>query len=209
MPGRLIYLMGPSGSGKDSLIAGASLVLQQLGCLVAQRTITRSAEAIGESAVGVSASEFCKLEAQGAFALSWHANGLGYAIPIQIDQWLAAGHHVLVNGSRGHLEQALRRYPTLIPILLTVEHKVLRQRLLARGRETAEQIDQRLARNQLFTAGPDLEAGVALYRLDNSAALTVTVAHLQRLLEQALSVPPQNGVELDPSADKERDQQQP
>lgn len=206
MPGRLIYLMGPSGSGKDSLIEGAALVLQRLGCLVAQRTITRSAEAIGEAAVGVSPSEFHKLEAQGAFALSWHANGLGYGIPAQIDQWLSAGHHVLVNGSRGYLKQARQRYPTLIPVLLTVEHEVLRQRLVMRGRETAEQIDQRLARNQRFTVGPDLEAGVTLHRLDNSASLTATVAHLQHLLEQALSVPAPNRLESAPSVDQERDQ---
>lgn len=145
---------------------------------VAQLQSTRSAQAIGEAAVGVSASEFRTLEAQGAFALSWHANGLGYGIPIQIDPWLAAGRHVLVNGSRGHLKQALQRYPTLIPILLTVEHEVLRQRLVARGRETAEQIDQRLARNQQFAVGSDLDAGVTLYRLDNSASLSATVARL-------------------------------
>lgn len=207
MPGRLIYLMGPSGSGKDSLIEAAAHVLQRLGCLVAQRTITRSAQAIGEAAVGVSASEFRTLEAQGAFALSWHANGLGYGIPILIDPWLAAGHHVVVNGSRGHLKQALQRYPTLIPILLTVEHEVLRQRLVARGRETVEQIDQRLARNQQFAVGSDLDAGVTLYRLDNSASLSATVARLQHLLEQALSVPAQDRVELVASADQVRDQQ--
>lgn len=197
MSGRLIYLMGPSGSGKDSVIEAAALVFQQFGCLVAQRTITRSAEAMGEAAVGVSPREFWMLKRQGAFALSWHANGLDYGIPAQIDQWLAAGHHVLVNGSRGHLNQACRRYPTLIPILLTVEHEVLRRRLVMRGREMAEQIDQRLSRNQLFAASTDLAAGSKLYRLDNSALLMVTVANLQCLLARILSVPAQSGIELD------------
>ena len=202
MPGRLIYLMGPSGSGKDSLIEAAALVLQQFGCLVAQRTITRSAEAVGEAAVGVSSSEFQLLKEQGAFALSWHANGLDYGIPAHIDRWLAAGHHVLINGSRAHLKLVQLDYPTLVPILLTVEYGVLRQRLVSRGRETAQQVDERLLRNQLFTYGADPEDGAVLHRLDNSAALTATVANLQQMLEQILLVPAQNGIELDPMANK-------
>ena len=64
LPGRLIYLMGPSGSGKDSLIDHARPALLALGVPVARRVITRSAEAVGED---VSAS----LEA--AFAARRHA----------------------------------------------------------------------------------------------------------------------------------------
>ncbi len=60
----------------------------------------------GEAAHGVSAEQFATMQAQGAFALSWKANGLSYGIPIDIEQWLAAGQDVLVNGSRGYLPQA-------------------------------------------------------------------------------------------------------
>ena len=81
MAGRLIYLIGPSGSGKDSLLDAARTPLAERGCRIVRRVITRSAEAVGEAAQGVSAEQFAELEAQGAFALSWHANGLSYGIP--------------------------------------------------------------------------------------------------------------------------------
>jgi phosphonate metabolism protein PhnP len=75
---------------------------------------------------------------------------LHYGIPIEIDQWLAEGHDVLINGSRGHLPQARARYPDLLVVLLCVDQAVLRQRLLARGRESAEEIEARLGRNAQF-----------------------------------------------------------
>jgi ribose 1,5-bisphosphokinase len=150
MSGRLIYLMGPSGSGKDSLLNAARERLGERNCVIARRVITRSAEAVGEDAIGVAPAEFDQQEAAGAFALSWRANGLAYGIPLQIDDWLAAGQDVLVNGSRGHLAQARQRYPELLAILLQVDEAALRQRLQARGRESAEQIEARLARSRDF-----------------------------------------------------------
>jgi ribose 1,5-bisphosphokinase len=179
MRGRLIYLIGPSGSGKDSLLHAARERLAERGCQVARRVITRSAEAQGEDAIGVSLAEFERLQREGAFAMSWHANGLGYGIPKQIDDWLAAGLDVLVNGSRAYLDQARQGYPGLIGIALTVDIGVLRERLRKRGRETPEQIEQRLARNGLFISG----ALDGLYLLDNSSHLAQTVDQLLALLE--------------------------
>ena len=169
MSGRLIYLMGPSGSGKDSLLDAAREHLTARGCQIARRVITRSAEAVGEDAVALTPVEFAQQEASGAFALSWRANGLAYGIPRQIDAWLAAGQDVLVNGSRAYLPQARARYPQLIGVLLTVDEAVLRERLLRRGRESVEQIEQRLARNALFGSAATGDEG--LWRLDNSTSI--------------------------------------
>ena len=177
MDGRLIYLMGPSGSGKDSLIEAARAPLQSIGCEVVRRVITRSAESVGEDAIGVSREEFARLHIQGSFALCWNANGLDYGIPISIEQTMAGGRDVLVNGSRGHLRQALQRYPTLLPSLLVVDNVVLRERLLRRGRESAEDIEARLRRNSLFGAEDQFD-GVPIHRLSNSGELSVTVTRL-------------------------------
>jgi len=127
----------------------------------------------------VSPQEFERLEAQGAFALSWRANGLAYGIPAEIDEWLASGEQVLVNGSRGYLATARERYPDLLAVLLSVEQDVLRQRLHARGRETAEQIESRLARNALFAGELD-----DYIRLDNSTPLSESVERLLALIEE-------------------------
>ncbi|MHC8315460.1 phosphonate metabolism protein/1,5-bisphosphokinase (PRPP-forming) PhnN [Pseudomonas sp. LB3P31] len=175
MTGRLIYLIGPSGSGKDSLLDAARTRLAEQNCRIVRRVITRSAEATGEAARGVSLEEFTALEAQGEFALSWRANGLCYGIPREIDDWLAAGQNVLVNGSRGHLPETRLRYPNLLVLLLTVEPSVLRERLLARGRESVEEIEARLARNAWFSEQVVAQHDPGLCVLDNSGALEDTV----------------------------------
>ncbi|UUJ41837.1 phosphonate metabolism protein/1,5-bisphosphokinase (PRPP-forming) PhnN [Pseudomonas extremaustralis] len=185
MAGRLIYLIGPSGSGKDSLLDAARQSLAERGCRIVRRVITRSAEAVGEAAHGVSPEQFAAMDANGAFALSWHANGLSYGIPREIDDWLAAGDDVLVNGSRAHLAQTCERYPTLLVLLLTVDQAVLRQRLVARGRESLADIEARLARNARFTAALIAANGAGLFVLDNSGPLAHTVERLLCCLDSS------------------------
>jgi len=184
MTGRLIYLIGPSGSGKDSLLDAARETLAARGCRIVRRVITRSAEATGEAAQAVSVERFEALQAEGAFALDWFANGLHYGIPIEIDQWLAEGQDVLINGSRGHLAQARARYPHMSVVLLTVDQAVLRERLQRRARESAEDIETRLARNAQFTQGL-LADDPELIVLDNSGPLEQTVGRLMQHLERA------------------------
>ncbi|AMQ86517.1 phosphonate metabolism protein/1,5-bisphosphokinase (PRPP-forming) PhnN [Pseudomonas sp. 22105] len=180
MDGRLIYLMGPSGSGKDSLIEAAREPLRALNCEIIRRVITRSAESVGEDAIGVTPQEFEQRQRAGEFSLAWEANGLAYGIAAEMDEWLKAGKHVLVNGSRANLRQALESYPTLVPVLLTVRDNVLRERLLRRGRETLEQIDARLARNALFKDRRSTDSPVHL--IDNSGDLADAVNQLLKLV---------------------------
>ncbi|WP_249676958.1 phosphonate metabolism protein/1,5-bisphosphokinase (PRPP-forming) PhnN [Pseudomonas abieticivorans] len=184
MPARLIYLMGPSGSGKDSVIDAARDALHRLDVDVARRVITRSAESVGEHAIGVSPQAFERMRRDAEFAMNWHANGLQYGIQRDINLRLAQGASVLVNGSRAYLPQALTQYPQLLPILLTVDTQVLRLRLEARGRETPEQIDQRLQRNERLQSDPAVweEGAVRIEALDNSADLQGAVQRLLALL---------------------------
>jgi ribose 1,5-bisphosphokinase len=178
--GRLIFLIGPSGSGKDSLIDASRAQLAAAGVEIARRVITRSAEAKGEAAHGVTPERFETLRAAGEFAMHWRANGLDYGIPAQVDQWLAQGRSVLVNGSRAYLPQARLRYPDLLAVCLVVKPEVLRDRLLARGRETPQEIDQRLARN----AGIHVDGDAAVHLVDNSGSLEAAVAALLDVLRK-------------------------
>ena len=72
--GRLIWLMGPSGSGKDSLLS-ALRQQEHPQLLVAHRYITRSANAGSENHIALSEQEFFIRAGQNLLALSWHANG--------------------------------------------------------------------------------------------------------------------------------------
>ena len=91
---------------------------------------------------------------------------------------------MLVNGSRGHLKQARERYPDLLAIMLRVDTDVLRQRLLARGRETPAEINARLARNELFLESVEALVADRVHLLDNSAALQVGVQRLLALIDK-------------------------
>ena len=97
---RLFAVVGPSGAGKDTLMAAAA---HRPGVALVRRVITRPAEAGGEDFEGVTPEAFAARKARGAFALDWEAHGLRYGIPH--DQ--LRGGDVIFNGSRAALPAAL------------------------------------------------------------------------------------------------------
>ena len=164
---RLIYIMGPSGSGKDSLMAEARLRLSAYAPVVfAHRYITRPADAGGENHVALSRTEFQLRLSRGLFALSWESHGFAYGIGREIDLWLEAGLSVVVNGSREALSRVVMAYPEMLSVLVEVPEEILRQRLGARGREDAGEIQARLARARMTVAETP-----GLVRFDNSGPL--------------------------------------
>jgi ribose 1,5-bisphosphokinase len=141
----LYYVIGPSGAGKDSLLNYAR---QHIGVntavVFAHRYITRPADAGGENHIWLTEQEFsCRMQ-MGCFAMKWYSHNNWYGIGIEINQWLSMGLDVVVNGSRGYLENALRDYPKLIPVMVTASPNILRKRLQSRGRENMEEIEQRV-----------------------------------------------------------------
>jgi ribose 1,5-bisphosphokinase len=180
--GRLVYVIGPSGAGKDSIIDYAR---QRLGAdrvrhVFARRHITRPADSGGEDHIAILPADFERDCAAGRFALWWRGNGHHYGISVEIDLWLRSGRHVILNGSRGYLPDAAERYPSLLPVLITIDPAVLQQRLCARGRETPDEIEARIQRAMALEMidhpalmvipnnGPLAEAGAAFVALLNS-----------------------------------------
>ncbi|MGS1009800.1 phosphonate metabolism protein/1,5-bisphosphokinase (PRPP-forming) PhnN [Achromobacter anxifer] len=172
---RLIYLMGASGSGKDTLLRLLRAELRgDEPVLVAHRYITRDSGDT-EDALRLTEDEFERRAALGCFALRWASHGLQYGIGIEIDAWLSCGAAVIINGSRAHLQQAHSRYPALTAVEVTVDPGQLVLRLAGRGRESAEQIAQRLARaTQAFPVPQQCR----LLRVSNDAAPETAAAAL-------------------------------
>lgn len=151
--GQLFYLMGASGVGKDSLLAYLRAHLPtDAPVILAQRHITRPADAGGEAHIEISHEKFERRLAEGGFAMHWQSHGFRYGIDSGIDRHLAQGRQVVVNGSRHYLENARQRYPELCPVLITVSHDKLLARLRERGRECNKAIEQRLQRAEALDA---------------------------------------------------------
>jgi ribose 1,5-bisphosphokinase len=147
MNGRLIYVVGPSGSGKDSVIDYArARIPADAGVAFARRTVTRPADAGGEEHIAVTPAEFDALRASGAFAMHWQANDHCYGIGREVSDWLAAGRIVVVSGSRAHLAQARAAFPQIEIVQVSAPPDVLRERLLSRGREDPARVHARVAR---------------------------------------------------------------
>lgn len=178
--GTLFLIVGPSGAGKDTLLDGARLALEGGGGFVfPRRVITRPADAGGEVHEPETAAGFARRREAGAFALSWHAHGLDYGVPAAIAEDLAGGRHVVVNVSRAVIGAAAGQFSPLRIILITASAEVLARRLAARGRETAADIAERLAR-----AEAPLLDGVAAAVLVNDGTVEDGVRTLISLLTE-------------------------
>ena len=173
MPGRLFYVMGASGAGKDSLLQFLRLAGDPTQLAVAHRCITRPAKPGAENHVALSEAEFQARLAAGWFALYWRSHGFWYGIGREIDGWLQSGIKVVLNGSREYLPEAFEIYPDLVPILITAEPDLIATRLVSRRRESAGEIAERI-RHQVDLAS--LPASVTT--IDNSGALELAGAAL-------------------------------
>ncbi|SBS34201.1 Ribose 1,5-bisphosphate phosphokinase PhnN [Marinomonas spartinae] len=187
---KILYLIGASGSGKDSIISALRQHIDvsqaRPNLMVTHRYICRDWHSGSENHIQLSEKEFCQRKQLGLFALDWQANGLRYGIGREIDLWLAQGQTVIVNGSRGYLPTARALYPEqLMPVLITVDEATLRQRLIDRGRESLDDIDSRIIRNQQLMREQKLLADC--YRIDNSTqidhAVKQLMAYINRLLD--------------------------
>ncbi|QXP85097.1 phosphonate metabolism protein/1,5-bisphosphokinase (PRPP-forming) PhnN [Methylococcus sp. Mc7] len=185
--GRLFYVIGASGSGKDSLLRYARASLREHErVMFAHRYITRPPELEGENHVYLSEQEFAERLAAGLFAMHWDSHGYRYGIGCEIDTWLAKGYNVAVNGSREYLHQAFERYPEMLAILIDTPPAVLEARLKARGRESAEEITERLERAKAFGS----LSHPRLLRVDNSATIEEAGERLVALLTGACAEAP-------------------
>ncbi len=181
MSQRLIYTIGPSGAGKDSLLSWLKTKLQpQAPIHFARRTIDRPVQQGGEQHESVDAGTFEHIRDHGAFAMHWAANGLQYGVRHTEFDGLRRDEWVMVNGSRAYLPHALLRFPGMTVLHITAEAEVLRSRLLTRQRETPAMVEARVQRAIAFQPPSDCQ----LLEIHNNTSLEAAGLHLLQSLNR-------------------------
>ena len=102
----------------------------------------------------------------------------------EVDGWMESGLNVVMNGPRAYLPEASRRYPDMVPVLITVEAGILRDRLMGRGRESVMEIERRLERARAYAV---THPGLA--EIDNSGELAGAGEALLALIRSGPKAP--------------------
>jgi ribose 1,5-bisphosphokinase len=180
--GAFVAVVGPSGAGKDTLIAHAREVLADEPQVdFVRRVITRPCDGTTEVHDSMDDAAFAAAEAKGAFALTWEAHGLRYGLPAGIDIAIDNGHVVVANLSRGALPALRRRYANVAVVEVTADPEILASRLAGRGRESREEILARLERTiSCDTTGPAVA-------LDNSGDREIAGDRLVVIIRKAMA----------------------
>ncbi|MBL8576794.1 MAG: phosphonate metabolism protein/1,5-bisphosphokinase (PRPP-forming) PhnN [Mesorhizobium sp.] len=180
--GAFVAIVGPSGAGKDTLIAHAMAALggePQVDFV--RRVITRPCDGSTEQHDTLSDEAFVQAQSDGAFALAWEAHGLRYGIPSSVDTALDNGHVAVANLSRGALPALRERYANVAVVEITADPEILASRLAGRGRETRDEILARLARTiSCDTTGPSIV-------LDNGGAPEIAGDKLVAIIRKAMA----------------------
>jgi len=149
-PGRLVLIVGPSGAGKDKLIAGTRAACAGNPEIVfSRRVVTRPASAAEDHAT-LTDADFDRAVKNEMFAFWWEAHGHKYGIPRAANSDIRAGRSVVNNVSRAVVDNVRRRYARVDVVLVTAPRDVLAARLARRSRPTDRSFSERIGRNDAF-----------------------------------------------------------
>ncbi|AVO45938.1 phosphonate metabolism protein/1,5-bisphosphokinase (PRPP-forming) PhnN [Phreatobacter cathodiphilus] len=155
-PGRLVLVVGPSGAGKDTLIAAVrNRLAADEAVLFPRRIVTRPPSA-AEDNVEADEATFARIAEAGGFALTWSAHGHRYGIPAVVDHAIYGGRTAVCNVSREVLAAARQRYRNVTVVEITAPPEVLQARVAARSRASDGDAAARVVRQVSTPVDPDV-----------------------------------------------------
>lgn len=149
-----------------------------------RRFVTRLSNPDAEDHVAMTETEFAVAVADGAFVLWWRAHGNSYGIGRFIENHLDSGATVVINCSRASVADARDLFPNVTVVEITAPQDVLVSRIVARGRETAEQ-----ARDRVLRRVPDYPPGTRVIRIENDGPLDRAVGAFCEILKNPVANP--------------------
>jgi ribose 1,5-bisphosphokinase len=148
--GRFVLVVGPSGAGKDTVIAGAKAACGSDAVIVFPRRVVTRPATDAEDHDSTSDSAFDWAVKNNVFAFWWQAHGLKYGILQSADNDIRAGRTVVCNVSRGIVAEVRARYARVDAVLVTAPPDIISARLTGRSRQTDGPFAQRIERNASF-----------------------------------------------------------
>lgn len=175
---RIILLVGPSGSGKDSLLRAARKhFAEEQRFNFVRRYITRPPDS-NEDNYYLDQQAFNLLRLSGFFISSWQAHGNQYGIAHHLLPDATAEATCLCSVSRRAIADFEAQFTEITTVLVTVSEDILRRRLFDRGRESKEDVRLRLERANMPVTADNL------IHFDNSAPLAESVNGFIALIEE-------------------------
>lgn len=135
-PGRLVLVVGPSGAGKDTLIAELRTRLDGDERYLFPRRIVTRPPSPAEDNVEADDATFLAIAEAGGFAFTWSAHNHRYGIPASVDHAIYGGRTVICNVSREIVAEARQRYEAVTVVEINAPADILKTRVAARSRSS-------------------------------------------------------------------------
>lgn len=173
---QIILLVGPSGSGKDTLLRSAKKHFGINGNLgFVRRYITRPPD-LDEDNYYIDTEGFLTLRDSRFFISSWQAHNNFYGISHHSMTGQNGHTTLLCSISRSAIVDFETRFKKTTTIHITASEDILRHRLQKRDREDRQDIEKRLGRANQMVVAKDL------IRFDNSADKEQSVSNFISIL---------------------------